>query len=137
MRVGKPRLGGGDQTIGNQDAMIVGEMTDDHRIPHVVFPRQRKRILRKLITVGDVQRGRQRRFLSDLVRSKYLGDFEYLGPIGVQISERDRTVSCAKVDAKTETGVHGRKARWHFGGGRKDGSWSVPLLRESQFRSLA
>src|SRR5712671_3159057 len=117
MRVGKPRLGGGDQTIGNQDAMIVGEMTDDHRIPHVVFPRQRKRILRKLITVGDVQRRRQRRFLSDLVRSKYLGDFEYLGPIGVQISERDRTVSLAKGEPKTERGGKEGKARFDLGGG--------------------
>jgi hypothetical protein len=26
--------------------------------------------------------------------------------IGLQIGERDRTVSCAKVDAKTETGGH-------------------------------
>src|SRR6202011_364857 len=116
MRVGKPRLGGGDQTIRNQDAMIAGEMTDDHRIPYVVFPRQRKRIRRKLIRVRNVQRGRQRRFLPDLIWSNYLGDFQYLGLIGVQISERDRTVSCAKVDAKTKTGGHELKSRLHCGG---------------------
>src|ERR1700730_15973684 len=119
MRIGKPRLGGGDQTIRNQDAMIAGEMTDDHRIPYAVFPRQRKRIRRKLIRVGNVQRGRQRRFLPDLIWSNYLGDFQHLGLIGVQISERDRTVSCAKVDAKTKTGGHELKSRLHCGGRRK------------------
>src|SRR6516164_7173528 len=130
MRVGKPGLGGGDQTIRDQDAVIAGEMTDYHRIPYVVFPRQRKRIRRKLIRVGNVQRGRQRRFLSDLIWSKYLGDFQYLDLIGVQIDARDRTVSCAKVDAKTETGGHELKVSVAFLGKTRAGGTSPrPVCR--------
>jgi hypothetical protein len=75
--------------------MLAGEMTD-YRIPDRVCPRQRKRILRKFITVRDVQRGRQRGSLSDLIRSKYLSDFQYLGVVGLQIGQRDRTVGCAR-----------------------------------------
>src|SRR6266851_240911 len=110
MRVGEPRLGGGDETIGNQDAMLASEMTGYRGIPDTVLPRQRKRILRKFITVRDVERGGQRRLLADLIRSKYLGDFQHLGLIGLQIGERDRTVGCAKVDAKTETCAHDLKS---------------------------
>ena len=56
MRVGEPRLGGGDETIGNQDAMLASEMTGYRGIPDTVLPRQWKRILRKFITVRDVER---------------------------------------------------------------------------------
>src|SRR6266481_5773474 len=106
MRVGEPRLGGGDKTIGNQNAMLASEMTSYRGVPDSVLPRQRKRVLRKFITVRDVKRGGQRRLLADLIPSKYLGDFQHLGLIGLQIGERDRTVGCAKVDAKTETCAH-------------------------------
>jgi hypothetical protein len=106
MRVGEPRLGGGDETIGNQNAMLASEMTSYRGVPDSVLPRQRKRILRKFIPVRDVKRGGQRRLLADLIRSKYLGDFQHLGLIGLQIGERDRTVGCTKVDAKTETCAH-------------------------------
>src|ERR1700674_2182144 len=106
MRVGEPRISGGDETIGNQDDMLATEMTRYRGVPDSVLPRKRKRILRKFITVRDIKRGGQRRLLADLIRSKYLGDFEHLGLIGLQIGERDRTVGCAKVDAKTQTCAH-------------------------------
>src|SRR6266851_9659652 len=106
MRVGEPRLGGGDETIRNQDTTLASEMTGYRGVPDSVLPRQRKRILRKFITVRDVKRGGQRRLLADLVRSKYLGDFQHLGLIGLQIGERDCTVGCTKVDAKTKTCAH-------------------------------
>src|SRR5216683_1685574 len=106
MGVGEPRLGGGDETIRNQDTTLASEMTGYRGVPDSVLPRQRKRILRKFITVRDVKRGGQRRLLADLVRSKYLGDFQHLGLIGLQIGDRDRTVGCTKVDAKTETCAH-------------------------------
>src|SRR5438128_8571097 len=109
MRVGEPRLGGGDETIGNQDAMLASEMTGYRGVPASVLPRQRKRILRKFITVRDVKRRGQRRLLADLVRSKYLGDFQHLGLIRLHIGECDRTVCCTKVDAKTETCAHDLK----------------------------
>ena len=86
--------------------MLASEMTSYRGVPDSVLPRQRKRILRKFITVRDVERGGQRRFLADLIRSKYLGDFQHLGLIGLQIGERDRAVGCTKVDAKTETCAH-------------------------------
>src|SRR6266850_7494826 len=94
MRVGEPRLGGGDETVGNQDAMLASEMTGYRGVRDSVLPRKRKRILRKFITVRDIKRGGQRRLLADLIRSKYLGDFEHLGLIGLQIGERDRIVGC-------------------------------------------
>src|SRR6266850_5506699 len=123
MRVGEPRLGGGDETVGNQDAMLASEMTGYRGVRDSVLPRKRKRILRKFITVRDVKRGGQRRLLADLTRSKYLGDFEHLGLIGLQIGERDRIVGCTKVDAKTETCAHdlqvfGCVACKTFGAGR-------------------
>src|ERR1700741_879062 len=86
--------------------MLAGKMTRHSDVCGLVLPRQGKRILREFIRVGDVERGGQRRFLADLIGSKYLGDFQYLGVIGLQIGERDRTVGCAKVDAKTETFAH-------------------------------
>src|SRR6266446_1532331 len=106
MRVGEPRFGGGDETIRNQDAMLASEMTGYRDVPDSRLPRQRKRILRKFITVRDVKRGGQGRLLADLVRSKNLGDFQHLGLIRLQIGERDCTVGCSKVDAKTETCAH-------------------------------
>src|SRR3984893_891046 len=86
--------------------MLASEMTSYRGVPDSVLPRQRKRILRKFIPVRDVKRGGQRRLLADLIRSKYLGDFQHLGLVGLQIGERDRTVGCSKVDAKTETCAH-------------------------------
>src|ERR1700737_1013748 len=106
MRVGEPRLGGGDETIRNQDAMLASEMTGHRDVPDSLLPRQRKRILRKFITVRDVKRGGQGRLLADLVRSKNLGDFQHLGLIRLQIGERDCAVGCPKVEAKTETFAH-------------------------------
>ena len=103
MRVGEPRFGGGDETIGNKRAMVASEMAGYRGILEPVFPRKRKRVLRIFVTVGDVQRGGQRWFLADLIWSNYLGNFQYLGLIGLQIGERDRAVRCTKVDAKTET----------------------------------
>ena len=95
--------------------MLARKMTDNPGFSEAVFPRQRKRILRKFVTVWNVKRGRQRRLLADLIRSKYLGDFQYLGLIGLQVGERDRTVACTKVDAKTETCGHELKSRFHCG----------------------
>src|ERR1700758_1499534 len=86
--------------------MFPGKMTRHGDVSGLVLPRQGKRILREFITVGDVERRRQRGFLADLIGSKYLGDFQYLGVIRLQIGQRDRTVGCAKVDAKTETFAH-------------------------------
>ena len=108
--------------------MLAGEMTDYRCISDLVFPRQRKRILRKFSTMGDVQRRGQRGFLSDLVGSEYLSDFQYLGVVGLQIGERDRTVGCAKVDANTETGGHELKVSVHRGGGYSE---LARLLREN------
>src|SRR6266404_4145741 len=106
MGVGEPRLGGGDETIRNQDAVLASEMTGYRGITDSILPRQRKRILWKFITVRDVKRGGQGGLLADLVRSKNLGDFQHLGLIRLQIGERDCTVGCSKVDAKTETCAH-------------------------------
>src|ERR1700730_3255639 len=86
--------------------MLASEMTSYSGVPDSVLPRQRKRILRKLIPVRDVKRGGQRRLLADLIRSKVLGDFHPLRLICLQIGERDRTVGCTKIDAKTETCAH-------------------------------
>src|SRR5690348_12756367 len=106
MRVGEPRFGGDYETIRNKRAMLTSEMTSDRDIAGPIIPRQRKRVRRKFIGVGDVQRGGQRCFLADLIWSNYLGDFQNLGVIGLQIGKRYRTVRCTKVDAKTETCAH-------------------------------
>ena len=106
MRVGQPRLGGGDETIGNHGAMLASEMTDDRGIPDPFIPREWKRVLRELVAVRDVECGGQRRLLADLIWPDYLGDFQYLGVVGLQVSKRNRAVRCAKVDAKTETCTH-------------------------------
>src|SRR6267143_2051609 len=130
MRVGEPRLGGGDETIGNQNAMVASEMTSYRGVPDSFLPRQRKRVLRKFIPVRDVKRGGQRRLLADLIRAKYLGDFQHLGLIGLQIGERDRTVGCTKVDAKTETCAHELKGfgcvvcKKFFSGGAVTHGWT-------------
>ena len=67
----------------DERAMLASEMTSDRRILEPFFPRKRKRVLRKFIAVWDVQRGGQRWFLADLIGSNYLGDFQYLGLIGL------------------------------------------------------
>ena len=86
--------------------MVTSEMTRYRGVAYPIIPRQRKRVLRKFIAVGDVQRGGQRRFLADLIWSNYLSDFYHLGVIRLQIGERDRAVRCTKIDAKTETCAH-------------------------------
>jgi hypothetical protein len=58
-----------------------------------------------------------------------LGDFQYLAVIGLQIGERDRTVCCAKVDAKTEPGGHELKVSVALGGKYSD--LAACLLREN------
>jgi hypothetical protein len=65
--------------------MIAREMTRYRNVADPVIPGQRKRVLWIFIAVGDIQRGGQRWFLTDPTWSNYLGDFQYLGVIGLQI----------------------------------------------------
>ena len=67
MRVGEPRFGRSDQTIGNKRTMLPSKMTGDRGVAELIIPRQRKRVLREFIAVGYVERGGERRFFADLI----------------------------------------------------------------------
>ena len=105
MRVGQPGLGGGHQTIGHERAMVARELPDDPRAP-----RRRSRAEGttppEFLAVRNVQRGRQRRLLAELVGRQDLRDFDDPGLTGLEIGDRHRAVACAEVDTETETSVH-------------------------------
>src|SRR5215470_842314 len=107
MRIGQPGLRGGHETIWHKRAMVACELADDRGVPNVV-PGQRKRALRELLAVRNIQGRRQRRPPAELVWSYDLRDVDNSGLIGLKIGDRDRAVTCAEVDTKTKTSVHWR-----------------------------
>ena len=110
MRVRQPRLGRGDQAIGNERAVVAGEMADDRRVVRPVPPGQGKGVFGKFVVMRDVDGRWQRRLLADLVRSENLRDFDDLGPIVVEIGDGDRAVAGAQIDAEAETVVHEKRS---------------------------
>jgi len=54
MRVGEPRFGRSDETIGDKRAMLPSEMASDRGVADLIIPRQQKRVLREFIAVGYV-----------------------------------------------------------------------------------
>jgi hypothetical protein len=82
-------------------------VTNDRRASRSALPRHWKRILGELVTVRDVEGRGQRRLFAELVRSNDLGDFHNLGLVGLQIRDCDHAVARAKINAETESSVHG------------------------------
>ena len=106
VRVGQPGLGRRHQAIGHEGAMVAGELPGDPLLPAVV-PGQLERLWPVFLGMRQVQRGGQGRLLAQLVRRQDLGDRHNIGPIGVEIAQRHRTVAGAEVDPKTEASRHG------------------------------
>ena len=106
MRIGKPRFGGGDEAIGNKGSMLARKMANYPDISGLVLPRERKRILWKFITMRDVKRRGEGPPITDPIGSEYLGHFQHLGLVRLQIGEGDRAIRRTKVDAETETFGH-------------------------------
>ena len=73
-----------------------------------IFPGQRKRTLRELLGVRNINGGRQCRHLADLIWSEGLRDFDNPGLTTLEIGDRDCAVAGAEVDSKTETSAHER-----------------------------
>src|SRR6516164_8768363 len=89
--------------------MLACELADDRGLPGVV-PGQRKRTVRELLGVRNIEGRRQRWHLAELFGSQDLCDFDDPGLISLEIGDRDRTVACAEVDTKTETNAHGAES---------------------------
>src|SRR5215475_14363146 len=106
MRIGEPRFGGGNEAIGNKSPMLARKMADYPGISALVLPRERKRILRKFISMRDVKCRGEGRPLTDPIGSEYLSNFQHLGLIRLQIGEGDRAICGPEVDAKTEAFGH-------------------------------
>jgi hypothetical protein len=68
MRVGQPGLRGGHETIRHKRPVVARELTDDRGLSGIV-PGQRKRTLRELLAVRNIQRRRQRRCLPEVIWS--------------------------------------------------------------------
>jgi len=115
----KARTWRGDQTIRNKRTMLPGEMTDYDGVTDFVFPRQRKRILRKLLAVRGVQRGGQRRFSPIWFAPSIWVTSNTWALIGFQISERDRTVVVPRSMPRLKRVVMSGKSRFHCDGRRE------------------
>src|SRR6516165_3957603 len=87
--------------------MLAGELADDRALPGIV-PGQRKRTVRELLGVRNIEGRRQHWHLADLFGSQDLCDFDDPGLIRLKIGDCDRTVAGAEVDTKTETNAHER-----------------------------
>src|SRR6516164_8475350 len=81
-------------------------MANNRAITVSSLPRQRKRIFRKLFGMRYIKRGRQCRLFANLIRSQYLGEFDYFRRTPVNVRHCDCAVACPEVDAKTELIVH-------------------------------
>src|SRR5271166_1771933 len=107
MRIGQPGFGGAHETIRHERPPLARELANDRALPGIV-PRQRKRTLRELLGVRNVNGGRQCRHLADLLWSAALRDFDNPGLTTLEIGDRDCAVAGAEVDRKTETSAHER-----------------------------
>ena len=86
------------ETIRHERAPVARELADDRGLPSIV-PGQRKRTLRELLAVRNINGGRQRRQLAELIWSHDLRDFDNLGVATLEIGDRDRAVAGAEVDS--------------------------------------
>src|SRR5215472_19188947 len=105
MQVGEPGFGGGHEAIRHERPTLARELANDRALPGIV-PRQRKRTLRELLGVRNINGGRQCRHLDDLIWSQGLRDFDNPGLTTLEICDRDCAVAGAEVDTKTETSAH-------------------------------
>src|SRR5580692_6822473 len=105
MRVGQPGFGRGREAIRHERAPLARELTNDRAFSSIV-PGQRKRTLRELFGVRNINGGRQCWHLADLIWSQGLRDFENSGLTTLEIGDRDCAVAGAEVDSKTETSAH-------------------------------
>src|SRR5215510_11221051 len=124
MRIGEPRLGGGNEAIGNKGPMLARKMADYPGIAGLVLPRERKRILWKFIPMRDVKCRGEGRPLTDPFGSEYLSNFQHLGLIRLQIGEGDRAIRRPEIDAKTEAFGHELKI---FGCTLSNCGWRGPV----------
>ena len=104
--IGEPGFRRGDEAVGNQGAVLAGEMADD---PGVGRPRQFHGVGGKFLRIRDVERGGERRHFADLVRREDLGDFDDGRVSGLEIRDRDGAVAGAEVDAEAELETHGER----------------------------
>src|SRR5215813_10968197 len=111
MRIGQPGFGGGREAIRHERPPLARELANDRALPGIV-PGQRKRTLRKLLGVWNIDGGRQCRHLADLIWSEGLRDFENPGLTAIEIGDRDCAVAGAEVDSKTETSAHEGGLSW-------------------------
>src|SRR5215471_17979948 len=105
MRVGQPGFGGAREAIRYKRPPITRELANDHALPGIV-PGQRKRTVRELLGVRNIDGGRQCRHLADLIWSERLRDFDNPGLAILEIGDRDCAVTGAEVDSQTETSAH-------------------------------
>src|ERR1700744_4010338 len=105
MRVREPGLGRAHEAIRHERAPLSRELANDGAIPGIV-PGQRKRTLGEFLGVRNIDGGRQRRHLTDLLWSQALRDFDNPGLTILEIGDRNCAVAGAEVDSKTETSGH-------------------------------
>src|SRR6516162_4221845 len=105
MRVRQPGFGGGRDAIRHERPPLARELANDRALPGIV-PGERKRTLRELLGVRNINGGRQCRQLADLIWSQGLRDFDNPGLTTLEIGDRDRAVAGAEIDSKTETSAH-------------------------------
>ncbi len=104
-------LAGGREAIRHERPPLARELANDRALPGIV-PGQRKRTLRELLGVRNINGGRQCRHLADLIWSYGLRDFDNPGLTTLEIGDRDCAVAGAEVDSKTETTAHGGRLSW-------------------------
>src|ERR1700751_5723678 len=105
MRVGQPGFGGAREAIRHESPPLARELANDRALPGII-PGQRKRTLRELLGVRNINGGRQRRHLANLIGSYGLRDFDNPSLTTLKIGDRDCAVAGAEVDSKTETSAH-------------------------------